>query len=541
MKTNLLYIICSLIFGVTLVSCSQDDGNYEYLSDDEVSKIVLTADSTKNTNLYLLYSLDPGQEVEFFLKVDYAYPERLTYKWFYLKSYYNSYQAEQIGNAMVYPPAQTICNDKDLKWTVDLNPGTYLLYCEATDTVNNMKGYWSLGQYLTVAAPGQLRGLYMLTERDGQSDIEVFTEPLMCVVTDNAATCYYKYYSSTTGRVLEGKPRFIRGNHTGQTSKNAYLVATDKNLYRISDLDMMTVNTWDEMFYNKPEVFNPQTAFFANNCDVLINNGKMHVIYANHPNDMKYSEPIAGDYEAYPYLTPVTRTTWRPVANAINAWQVIYDQKNRKFRPYFSGSSQVSNFRTTVDDAYVDANNVPGDIKAIFQMNNNCTGVVTYVDGVPYLYIYSFYNRVDNGNLSGNGARSIIDLSGCEDIQNAKMFYSTGSTGGFYYATPKGVFSFCSVSGKTTSNVVYTCESGEEISCIYHSGSISAGFPTATCIFWIGVWNEGKKDGKLIQYEMDTSNCVPFHMFGEWFNSPDNPVVTTGWGKIASMCFISAE
>ena len=36
-----------------LTACSQDDGNYDYLPDEEVSKIELETDTTKSKNPYL--------------------------------------------------------------------------------------------------------------------------------------------------------------------------------------------------------------------------------------------------------------------------------------------------------------------------------------------------------------------------------------------------------------------------------------------------------------------------------------------------------
>ena len=520
-------------------SCAQDDGNYDYLPDEEVSKIVLERDTVRSKNGYVLQNIDPGGEYEMNLRVQYAYPERLQYTWFYLKSNYGNYQQVVEGNALVYPKRQIIYREKDLKWTCDLEPGTYKIYCEAKDTVNGMMAYYFASPYTVVSQPGNVSGLFLLTEREGQSDLEVFTDPLMMIY--GPLSCKYQAYSSAVGHYMEGKPRFIYATHTGKTSKNAYLIATDKNLYRISTSGFQTVNTWEDMFYNTPEVFNPQDAFFVNNCEFLINDGKMHVLYANQPNDMKFSEPIAGDYVAYPALMKVTRTTWRPVEGAIDAWQIIYDQKNHKFRPYFSNSSQVSNFKGTNPDAYVDANSVPGDIKAVMQVGSSYTGVVTHVNGKPYLYLYNFYNRVDNGDLSAQGERSIIDLSACEDIMNAKMYTSSANTMGFYYATPKGVYGFSFITGQTTAREVYKCESGEEISCLYMGGSIGGGWPTSNCIFWVGIWNEGKQEGKLFQSEMDNTNCMPFSMYGPMFGAPDNPVITEGWGKIVSMCCIDAE
>ena len=107
------------------------------------------------------------------------------------------------------------------------------------------------------------------------------------------------------------------------------------------------MNDWSDMFYDTPENFNPETSFFTNNCDFLINDGKLHVLYANKANDRKFSAPIAGDYEAAPYLMYSTRASWRPVTGAINAYQVIYDEKNKRFRPYFSNGTSVTAFKGT--------------------------------------------------------------------------------------------------------------------------------------------------------------------------------------------------
>ena len=528
---------CSLFLApYSLTSCAQDDGNYEYLPDEEVSKIIV--DTVGVPNPYELTRLTPGEHVELELHVEYAYPERLRYRWFVLKSYYNVYRAEQVGNAMVYPPADTICYQKRLSWDCDLEPGTYWFYFMAEDSINGMRAFHQVN-YSTVETSGKVRGVYLLTERDGNTDIEVYQSDLMLIY--NNPQSYYKYYSSVNGKYLEGKPRFIQGSHTGKAKKDGYLVATDKNLYRLSATGLLTVNTWNDLFYTTPEKFNPQASFFMNNCEYLINDGKVHVTYANRPNDRKFSDPLAGDYVAYPCLMKNTYTQWGHTAGAMDAWQVIYDQKNHLFRPYYSGGSSFVGFKSTVSDAVVDANNVPGDVKAVFQGGGNFTCVVTVIGGKPYLYRYNFYNVPDKGDFSAQGARSILDLSGCENIMNAKIFASNTTGYAFYYATDNCVYSFSTSSGETTNKVVHQCEAGEQVTALYAWGSTGGGFPTSDCALWIGIWNDQKKDGKLVQYEMDVNYGVPYSMWGPMFGAPDNPVITTGWGKIVSMTNIDAE
>ncbi|MCR5131658.1 MAG: hypothetical protein K6C10_09405 [Prevotella sp.] len=541
MKTTGALALLFLLASLFVTSCSQDDGNYDYLPDDQVSEIKIKVDSLLTPNVYQYSRILPGDTIDIHLKVDYAYADRLQYRWFTLKTNYNQYRAEQVGNDMVYPPADTIYFEKDINWVCTLDPGTYFLYVQAKDPTSGLVEYMQVaGSYIVVESSGVQGGLYMLTERDGATDIEIYTDPLMLIY--GGPECFYKYYSSThNGELLPGKPKFIKGSTSGKASKDSYLVCTSENIYRLNTDGLVQVNTWESMFYTVPDKFSPQGSFFANNCEALLNEGKMHVLYANQPNDIKFSEPIAGDYEAYPFLMRATLTTWRPVEGAIASCQVLYDKKHRAFRPYFTQATQLSWFKSTVGDAYVDANNVPGDIKAIFQGGSYQTYVVTVIDGVYYLYRYQFYNVIDNGDLSADGARSIIDLSGCEDLQNATLFAANTAGGAFYYATPKGVFSFSPTTGQTTSNVVYSCEAGEEITCVYMGGSVGGGWPTSNVILWIGIWNEGAKDGKLFQSEMDVDNGVIRSQWGPMFGAPDNPTITTGWGKIIDMTCLDAE
>lgn len=536
---GLSFIICPLTLSVALTGCQSDDGNYDYLSDDEIGMIKIDTVGIKN-RMVLVSNLSYGQHVEYEPNVTYKYPDRLRYRWFYLTLTNYRYQAVQVGNELVYPPADTIGYAKKLDWIVNLKPGQYQFYLMAEDSITGQRAIFSpVEQYTVVASAGTKGGLYLLTERSGQTDIEVFTSGLMLIY--GGQECTYRYYSQTAGQTLPGKPRFIRGTHTGQTSKNGYLVATSEGLYRMAADGMTIMDDWNSMFYEKPEVFNPQASWFGNTCDFLINNGKLHVLYADKANDRKFSAPIAGDYEAWPFLMKNTYTTWGHVDGAIDAWQVIYDQKNRRFRPYYSKTSNISAFKSTIADAYVNANSVPGDIKAVFQGGGNYTCVITVVDGVTYLYRYNFYNVPDNGDLSAQGERSIIDLTGCTDISNAKLFASNTKGYAFYYATDNAVYSFSASSGQTTSSTLYECGAGEQVTAIYAWGSAGGGWPTSDCGFWIGTWNENQNDGKLIQFEVDVNYGTPNSMWGPMFGAPDNPVVTTGWGKIVDMTCLDAE
>ena len=535
----LRYIIPVMVALLAFTACYNDDGNYNYLTEEEVGVIQFDTTGLSAELSTLSYGLEPNEHINVHVNVKYPHPERLRFRWFYLTLTDFQYKPVQDGNALVYPKGDTISYKQVLDWTCNLKPGQYRFYCMAEDSVSGQKAYYAVNQsYIVVSSEENVGGLYLLTERDGNTDIEVYQSDLMLIYGNE---CKYQYYSKLKGHTLPGKPRFIRGTTTGKTTKDGYLVATDQGLYRLAADGMETINDWNTMFYNTPEKFNPQKSFFTNNCDFLLNDGKLHVLYANMSNDIKYSDPIAGDYEASPFLMINTTTTWRPVTGAINAWQVLYDKKNKKFRPYYSQGTAVSNFKSTVNDATVDANNVSGDVRAVFQGGGNYTCVITNIDNVPYLYRYCFYNVVDNGNLSAAGAESIKDLSGCTGIQNAKLFASNTNGYAFYYATDKAVYSFSASSGSSTSNTIYECSANEEVTAMYSWGSSGGGWPTSDCILWIAVWDKQKQEGKLLQYEMDINYGTPTSMWGPMFGAEDNPTITTGWGRIVDMTNIDAE
>lgn len=530
---------CLVLLAVA-TACTSDDTTVATLTDYEAGEIII--DTMTGYQKTILYGIKPGDHVTYDVSVDYVHPERLRYRWFLLRTYYNLYQAEQVGNVMKYPEGDTICCQKKLEWDITQNPGTYFIYLMAEDSVTGMKTYYQpTTSYLTLEQEGNQTGLYLLTERDGQTDIEIYTSQLMMIYGGDS--CYYNYYSKVAGKYLEGKPRWIRACSTGGTAKDGYLVATDKNLYRLNSVNMTQMNDWSTSFYDTPEVFDPQCAFYNRNrrCECLLNNGKLHVLYTDQTNDRKFSAPIAGDYEAWPTLmfntAPYYLTT-----GMINAWQVIYDKKNRALRPYYSKATSISNFKTTVDGAYVDANNFPTDPVAVFQTGGNHAAAIMYIDDTPYLYRYRFYNVADKGNLSAQGARSIIDLSGCTDIKNAKLWGGNTEGYAFYYATDDAVYSFSPSSGQTTSKTVYTCEPGETVTAIYAAGSNGGGWPTSSCLLWIAVWDSNANEGKLIQYEMDINYGVPYAFYGPmYYNITDNPIITRGWGKIVSMTCAEAE
>lgn len=556
-----LFIFAIALFTVLagFTACIDDDSNSELTDfENELGKntsISLEYDTVRSGGSYMhpfYYSStlhSAGETVSLPILVKYAYPERLKYTWMVVPYKYGSVEQVQVGNNLVYASPDTISHNKDLEYTFDLEPGTYQFFLVAEDTINGLTGKYQAASSLgvTVAQEATVSGLYLLSETtDGNTDIEVFASDLMLICGSQAE--HKKHYSTLKGETLSGKPLFIRGCSDGSTKKNSYMVATDKNMYRLNAAGLVTMDEWKNMFYETPETYNPQAFFYygsSSQCEYLINDGKLHTLYLDKANSRKFSSSIAGDikdYEAMPYLMIQTKTQWGHVADAIDADQVLVDAKNLRFIPYYSRNTSTSSFKTTDKEvAVVDANQLPAKPMAVLNGENNNTYALIKVDGTMYLYRFNFYNRVDEGDLSADGERSILDLSGCEDLANATMFTTCTSGQAFYYSSGKNVYSFSPQTGQTTSQTVYTCEGDEVVTCIYAWGSAGGGFPTSSVILWIATWSESQQDGKLIQYEMDHLAGLPNTMYGPMFGAPENPVITTGWGKIKAMTNIDAE
>ena len=547
MKKLYNLLLLPLFYISILAACTDDEGNYNYMSQEEIGviKIDTIGMDPEQVKLLITVSMNAGDTIVFDPHVDYKYKERLRYRWFYLTLKEGQYKPVLEGNKQVYPPADTIARTKKLDWVCDLKPGMYRFYFMAEDTISGARNFMQINEtFISVNQSGALRGLYLLTETiDGNTDIEVLNSQLQ-FITGFVDAQYFHYYSKKTGRTLPGKPLFIRPSSDGK-SKKACMVATDQNMWRLNSVGLQTMNEWNSMFYETPTVFNPQNNFIfgeaGNTGEFLINDGKLHVLYTDKANDLKFSAPIAGNYKASDFLMGKTKTNWNSLAGAIGADQVIYDKQNHCFRPYFSKASSISSFGTTNIDAILDANTLPADPIVIMRGTGNSTYAILNDNGTYWLHRYLFYNVKDDGDLSylGSSTSPKTDLSGCSEIANAKYFACSNAANAFYYATDKAVYSFSPTSGNSASRLVYSCSANETVTTIHVPGV--GGWPTGSCMFYIALWDSNKQEGKLLEFEMDHTNGIPTTQYtgvAPWNNmiKRENPTITTGWGKIISIC-----
>lgn len=511
---NLSYIII-LILGLTtlLPSCYKDDGNYNYTEVPE-----LKIDTTGVTIESNYFTVNIGDTIIVNPTVNYAYPENLSYRWLLMPFPYNT---EIVGNTTQYPTPDTIAQTLNLNWIVDVDPGGYRYYLEVRDTVFGLSDniYPNPSNYLNVAAANSFWALMCLSEYEGNTDIDLYYTPLALIFNAETKT---HFYSEKSGSFIPGSPNLL-----SYCGRGYYYVFTEQEGRRLDENDFLTMENFNDMFYSAPAL-DAQEYSYVRNQELLINNGKLHVINNNQSNDRKFSAAIAGDYQVFPYIT------MKPGSNNTDVACVIFDEKSKSFMRYYTNGTSFAKFSAASSEAYVDANNLPSVPLAIFTYDGGNTGVILKdEEGKTALWLYNLWAE-DDSNLSGNGSRSKIDLSACEDIENATMFYAEASGSSFHYATNNAIYGFSITSGETTSNKIYDLPEGDEVTCMY---SIPArGFPTGGRAYWFATWNEATKTGKIVECEIDQYSGKLDWFWGQMFGlEGPNPSVSEGFGKIVSM------
>lgn len=410
---------------ILLYACMEDKGNYDYQTVNEIK-----IDTVGMSNRTELFNLELGKEIEIEPSVTYGKSlDQLEYYWIMYPFYYAPVQE---GNTMVYPQADTICRTHKLKWTVDAKPGLYYLQFVVTDPVDKLHSFFTFPS-ITVPAKGVKSGLYVLSEYDGQTDIDLFGSSRALIIGGDHFEPRY-YSENHGGEMIPGKPLFI------SYGKDYYYAFTDQAGLRLNTNSLMLMENFNEMFYTAP-AYNPLNLKYTNNCEFLINNGRLHVLYTGKANDRKFSNAVAGDYQAGYFLAGSTKTSHGHTTDAIDADQIIFDLDTNGFHPYFPLTASIGNFKQTEVNAISDANHLNGTVKATFEANGGQTYNIVEINGKDSLIVLNFYNVADDGDLSaGSGSR--VSLSGCEDIKNAKYFASSNAGNAFFYATDKAVHSF---------------------------------------------------------------------------------------------------
>jgi len=510
---------CLCLLTAGLWGCMDDKGNYDY-DFDSVSEIEIDTTGMDKTDLWSTWNVNDTIHIS--PKVKYNKPEQLAYYWLAIDYVY---QAETVGNSQVFPPADTLCRTLDLDYIVGLEAGkAYQLWLVVKDTVLGLSASLKFSNYLDIPEAGAVNGIYCLQEKDGRIDIDVFGTPASLIFGEFHTRDYWS--SMHPNRPLAGNARSIHYSGTGKW----YYIFTDQEGIRCSPSGLVVMDEWNDMFYDAPAC-RPEAFRCVNNYAFLINDGRLHCLNIPQSGDRKFPAPLSGDYRLAPFLAYETRTTWRPVAGAIDAYQVVYDAGASAFRPYFNRASQLGGFSESVSDAIFDVNHMQGELVYSATVNGGETMAVMKRDGAWWMDVACFYNIVDKGNL----ARSTHSLSGCTDIGKASVFLASNAGPALFYAVGNTLHSYSYTTGQTESVQVWSSDDpNDEITCMQILPT--GGFPTGGRILWVAVWNRQNREGRIVEFEISPQTGKIEDMFGPMFGAEGtSPRILEGFGKVISM------
>src|SRR5690606_31879965 len=217
-----------------------------------------------------------------------------------------------------------------------------------------------------------------------------------------------------------------------------------------------------------------------NNTDFLINNGKLHVLYASIAGDRKFANPIIESGELSSFLSSSTINTYRPVTGAISAYQIVFNKTKGAFQPFYNKGVNFGQFNSPAPDVLFNVNKVEGDPVYINTVNGGETAAIMKLNNGKYmLNVARFYDVVDDGKLT----RYYKSLDGLQDLANAKVFESGLGGPAIFYGAGNKVYSYSYTTGQTTSNLIWEGEAGDEVTCmkILPTG----GYPSGGRVLWI--------------------------------------------------------
>ena len=520
---NIIGCLCLLATGIW--GCMDDKGNYDY-DFEGVMELEIDTVGMDQTLFWITY-WNRGETVRIEgFKVKYDKPDNFVYRWL-LRDY--PYQMVTEGNSQVYPPADTIGMSLDLEYVVDLDAGkNYQVWLLVKDTVNGVSSYMRAhtNNYITVPEAGALTGVFCLQEKEGRVDINVFGTPLSLIFTD---TIHRDYWSSShPERPLNGKAKAIYYSSTGKW----FYIFTDEEGFRCSPAGLTIMETWNEMFYTAP-AYDPEAFVCVNNCDFLINAGKLHCLYVDAAGDRKFPASISGDYNLAPFLATETRTTYRPVTGAINAYQVVYDTEQNGFRPFFNRAIRLSQFSMPAPEAPFNVNKLVGELIYTATVNGGETMAIMKRDGEYWMDVACFYNVVDDGKL----ARRSLSLAGCPDFDKASRLLASNGGSTLFYTVGSTLYSFNYTTGQTDAVKLWQGNSDEEITCM--EVIPTGGFPVGGRVLWIAVWNKQTEEGRILEFEFSPTTGRIEDMWGPMFGAEGgSPYVHEGFGKVVSMTVV---
>jgi hypothetical protein len=339
MKAIHLFLVFVLLHMLT--SCFKDIGSYDYVEHEDITisgienAYTKVAGADKITISPEVMSTDPNAKLE--------------YCWF----------VYEFGGSGYVPVNDTICREKDIDYTINLNPRSWMLVFSVKNINSGLTQYQTAS--LTVSTQFT-KGWYVSTHDGLTSNISLFytkdTEPLVPDerVAVNVLSTINQYSTPGINGVLSFFSDYKTYWNNAYRNTRVLVHVTDKELSVIDVNSFKVVRTFNDVFYQLPISQSPVSLFYSGS-GFFLNNGDagLFSIYNMSPNSGRFGAPMRMDSKLSPYLFSkyyVNSTVYEPT---------LFDELSNSFVKapvYGSDLTPVKDLSTT----QLPANNINKDL-----------------------------------------------------------------------------------------------------------------------------------------------------------------------------------
>lgn len=291
-------VSCLVLLSVS--SCSQDEGNYNYISEDELMAVQIGHLKELSVKANSLLAVTP--------QLNNDDESRYSYLWY------------TIADSHPYKK-DTLSIERNLSVNCNLEVGDYKLYFQVKDEAREI--YKSVTTSLKVTASDINKGWYVMKYMNGNTDLDYFAlngedrSNLLTGVLGSTALIGKPVGMVYLSKSYNHEKKNPDGTTTMLYSQSVYQIVTNKDMITLNANDMSLLKTLDEEFYEKPSEINFQYVAVDNfNQNSLINGKNVHFLGSGVG---KWSYQNVGDFDFFPYIL----TSWFDTH--------LYDRKKKLF------------------------------------------------------------------------------------------------------------------------------------------------------------------------------------------------------------------
>jgi hypothetical protein len=521
-------------------ACSEDKGNYDYTDFPEV---YINPDA-KNSFVVNLYDyLNIPLDVKF--TRDGADEDDYSYRWVIYHDRWSKDGSE----------IQEISTDRNLHYQItqsaSADPYAVVLYL-----TNKQRGTTDQIKYSVTVHATISSGILALYETTGGScDFDYIATPNAVPTLETNVRISNALSVANPEKRPEGMPILISAVRENRTVINHVYVCTDKEMVQLSGIDFTQTAGFDDLFYSRPSVWNPQSILrdgYIQYATVMVNGDEVHCI--NKQTSPNYCVEFSDALQVSPSssLDAVEATSWLYVPNEYNypvgEKAVFYDKQGKRFVRLLADyyGSSIDAFPIQKSGILFDVNNVGKDCCWLGHGYNHY-GYALFKDGETYEMYCADFNMpakiYDSNTWSyvpveevNNLAFGLYDLSSMPEIANAKFFDCGRYAPVFLYATERNIYA-CALGSNSSATQINNAFASDEVitgMMVYNpnTATMSALNNVAGTLLYVSTWNG--TEGKLYEFAIARNSCLMNNTNGEDKKAPLN--VFGGMGRIVSIC-----